>query len=188
MPAKLDMDKAKGVITITPEDNTIAPTIITKVDIDSYLEVLATVPKLYCYKSTKYDPVEMSPVDGRYSKGGCLYTTESVSAAQAEVGDWQFRNLYSVSAPGPIYALNFTRLADDFDIRDLVTQEVSAGGWEPTQEFADYFTGTLGLTALIVPSTKAADNCFNFYADNRLPDDFLTLCSSPISTLPPTTL
>ena len=186
MPAKLDMDPAKGVIKIIPEDESIAPTILTNVDIDSYREELETVPKLYCFKSINYDPLELSPVEGRYSKGGCLYTTESVSAAQAEVDDWAFRNLYSVTASDPIYALNFTKLADDYGIRSLVMQELSAGGWEPTQKFADYFTRTLGFTALIVPSTKAEANCYNFYADNRLPEDFLKLCSPPISALPTT--
>lgn len=184
MPAKLDMDIKKGVITITPDDHSISPTCITNVAIDRYREKIDNIPPLYCYKSTKYDPLEMSPADGRYSKGGCLYTTESVSAAQLEVGDWCFRNLYTVSTPHPVYALNFTKLADDFGIRDLVTQAMSSGGWEPTQQFADYFTETIGLTALIVPSTKSSDNCFNFYADVRLPDGFLKLCSPPLSTLP----
>ena len=182
MPTKLDLDTTNGIITITPEDATCPPIVITDVDIDQYRETLDTVPQLFCYKSTEYDPLEMSPVDGRYSKGGCLYTITSLSAAQAEVDDWEYRNLYSVGSPHPIYLLNFTRLADDFGIRNMVTQHVSAGGWEPTQQFANYFTHHLGVSAIIVPSIKSSDNCINFYADDRLPDDFLTLCSPPISS------
>lgn len=185
MPTKLDLDSTIGVITITPEDSTLSPVVITNVDIDKYRETLISSPPLYCYKSTSYDPLEMSPAEGRYSKGGCLYTIASVSAAQAEVSDWGYRNLYSVNTSNPIYALNFTRLADDFGIRDLVTQHVSAGGWEPTQQFANYFTNTLGVSAIIVPSTKSSDDCVNFYADSRLPDGFLKLCFPAVSFTTP---
>lgn len=185
MPTTLHLDSTTGVITIIPEDSTLPPVVITNVDIDNYRETLSSSSPLYCYKSTSYDPLEMSPAEGRYSRGGCLYTIASVSAAQAEVSDWAYRNLYSVDTSNPIYALNFSRLADDFGIRDLVTQHVSAGGWEPTQQFAEYFTSTIGISAIIVPSTKSSDDCVNFYADSRLPDGFLKLCSQAISSTTP---
>ena len=174
MPAKVDLDPSKGVITITPNGSS-APIVIENVSIDRYRKILYAPHSFFCYKDPRFDPHTFSCAAGRYSLSGkgCLYTAESIAAAQKEVSNFSDRDLFQVSTTDPIFYLDFVEMAKDFGITDLMTLHLSAGGWEPTQQIADYFTSQIGLTAINVPSTKVDGGCMNFYADDRMPPGFL---------------
>ena len=100
--------------------------------------------------------------------------------AQAEISAHSSRSLYQVSS-FPIYYFDLDQLATDRGFKDVLVQPLSAGGWTPTQNFANLFTDQLGLSALRVPSSKGSECCMVFYADDRLPDGFFTRISDPAS-------
>ena len=178
----IDFDPATKNINLTFSNPLSADISLEWSDTQSYFKTIDTPIDLFAYKESIYNPCTFSYHEGRYniSGSGCAYTAESVRLAQAEISAHSSRSLYQVSS-FPIYYFDLDQLATDRGFKDVLVQPLSAGGWTPTQNFANLFTDQLGLSALRVPSSKGSECCMVFYADDRLPDGFFTRISDPAS-------
>lgn len=99
------------------------------------------------------NPYGASMQPARYNLAGQsgFYMASGVQCAQAEVPNYEFRELYSIK-PQTVYAFDVLTFAKDRNLDEVVLAAKEHGGHEVCQELSTYLTTSHGLTGVFYQS------------------------------------
>lgn len=130
---------------------------LKSIDVQNYVVEYLVSENYVSYRFNE-KPFEASKLEARFNPPGvdCFYIADSIETAKHEV-KFKFDNkeLYHVK-PGPIFAFDAQKFANDFTLSPLLTGAQEDGGYKFCQNIASLLTGNYGLSGVAYPSRQMA--------------------------------